>query len=95
MSLGAYPEMSLDEARVIAPAAAAPMSPRAKTRWASGARTNGKAPVLTPSGAPTFGHRADEYIALKEGGWKNRSITLQWVASWRPTPRPSARYAGR
>ena len=64
MSLGAYPEMSLDEARV--------SHLRLYADVAEGKdpvgerRRNGKAPVLTPSGAPTFGHCADQHIALHE-----------------------------
>ena len=52
MSLGAYPEMSLDEARVVHLRLCAdvaegkdPVGERRKDR-------SGKAPVLTPSGAP-------------------------------------------
>ena len=63
------------------------MSPRAKTRWASGAR-NGKAPVLTPSGAPTFGHCADQHIGLNEGGWKNSKHHQQWVMTLREYAAP-------
>ena len=79
MSLGAYPEMSLDEARV--------MHLRLCADVAEGKdpvgerRKNGKAPVLTPSGAPTFGHCADQFIALHEGGWKNSKHHAQWVAT--------------
>jgi integrase len=82
MSLGAYPEMSLDEARVMHLRLCAdvaegkdPVGERRKNG------KNGKAPVLTPSGAPTFGHCADQFIGLHEGGWKNSKHHQQWVAT--------------
>ena len=53
MSLGAYPRMSLDEARVVHLRLCAE-SPKARTQWATGGRR--QSPVLTPSGKPTFGH---------------------------------------
>ena len=79
MSLGAYPEMSLDEARVSHLRLCADV---AEGKDPVGERRrNGKAPVLTPSGAPTFGHCADQHIALHEGGWKNSKHHAQWVAT--------------
>jgi integrase len=81
MSLGAYPELGLDEARVIHLRRCAdvaegkdPVGERRKGR-------DGKATVLTSSGAPTFGHCADQHIALNEGGWKNSKHHAQWVAT--------------
>jgi integrase len=79
MSLGAYPELGLDEARVIHLRRCADV---AEGKDPVGERRkNGKAPVLTPSGAPTFGHCADQHIALNEGGWKNSKHHAQWVAT--------------
>jgi integrase len=81
MSLGAYPELSLDEARVAHLRLSAdvaegkdPVGERRKGR-------DGKAPVLTPSGAPSFGECANQHIALNEGGWKNAKHHAQWVAT--------------
>ena len=51
-------------------------------------RKNGKAPVLTPSGAPTFGHCADQHIGLNEGGWKNSKHHAQWVMTLREYAAP-------
>jgi integrase len=79
MSLGAYPELGLDEARVIHLRRCADV---AEGKDAVGERRkDGKAPVLTPSGAPTFGHCVDQHIALNEGGWKNSKHHAQWVAT--------------
>jgi integrase len=88
MSLGAYPELGLDEARVIHLRRSAdvaegkdPVGERRKGR-------SGKAPVLTPSGAPTFGHCADQHIAAKEAGWKNSKHHQQWVMTLREYAAP-------
>ena len=79
MSLGAYPEVSLDEARVSHLRLCADV---AEGKDPVGERRKGgKAPVVTPSGAPTFGHCADQHIALNEGGWKNSKHHAQWVAT--------------
>ena len=56
---------------------------------------SGKAPVLTPSGAPTFGHCADQHIALNEGGWKNPKHHAQWVMTLRELRRADPLDAGQ
>ena len=88
MSLGAYPEFGLVEARVTHLRLCAdvaegkdPVGERRKDR-------SGKAPVLTPSGAPTFGHCADQHIGLNEGGWKNPKHHQQWVMTLREYAAP-------
>ena len=82
MSLGSYPAVSLADARfkqmemrALVAKGADPVGERRKNG------KNGKAPVLTPSGAPTFGHCADQFIGLHEGGWKNSKHHQQWVAT--------------
>jgi integrase len=78
-SLGPYPEMSLDQARIrhleLRAAVAKKIDPVGERRKGD------KAPVLTPSGAPTFGHCADQFIGLHEKGWKNARHHAQWVAT--------------
>jgi integrase len=75
-SIGPYPEISLDEARI-----------RHK-RWVAdvaagidpvGARPQPKAERPVKSGAPTFGECANQHIGLHEGGWKNSKHHAQWV----------------
>ena len=89
MSLGAYPEMSLDEARVSHLRLCADALAEARTRSPSGARQpQREVPVLTSSGAPTFGHCADQHIALNEGGWKNAKHHQQWVMTLREYAAP-------
>ena len=92
MKLGAYPEMSLDEARVRT-CGSAPMWPKATTRSASGAGPANRQPEA--SGAPTFGHCADQHIALNEGGWKNSKHHAQWVATLKTYAAPIRSNAGQ
>jgi integrase len=75
-SLGPYPEVSLDEARIkhleLRAAIAKGTDPVAKRS----AKT-----VRSITGTPTFGQCADQFIALNEGGWKNSKHHAQWVAT--------------
>ena len=87
MSLGAYPEMSLDEARVAHLRLCADVA-EGKDPVGERRKDHGKAPVLTPSGAPTFGHCADQHIGLNEGGWKNVKHHQQWVMTLREYAAP-------
>jgi integrase len=75
-SIGPYPEITLDEARI-----------RHK-RWVAdvaagvdpvGNRRSPKTALPVRSGAPTFGQCADQFIRLNEGGWKNSKHHQQWV----------------
>jgi integrase len=75
-SLGPYPEMSLDAARIrhleLRAAVARKIDPVAKR----GGRIGAKA---APTGTPTFGAMADQHIAAKEAEWKNGKHHAQWV----------------
>jgi hypothetical protein len=66
-SLGPYPEMSLDQARIrhleLRAAVAKKIDPVAKRE--------GRGSLPNPTGTPTFGKCADQHIGLNEGGWKN------------------------
>jgi hypothetical protein len=68
MSVGAYPAMSLAEARIKHADLRALVL---KGIDPLGDRRKSKAALATPSGTPTFGQWADRYIATHEGGWKN------------------------
>ena len=76
-SLGPFPEVTLDEARIkhleLRAAIAKGTDPVAKR--------SAKAMHATPGGTPTFGQCADQFIALNEGGWKNSKHHAQWVAT--------------
>jgi integrase len=75
-SLGPFPEVTLDEARIkhleLRAAIAKGTDPVAKRN----AKT-----VHSITGTPTFGQCADQFIALNEGGWKNSKHHAQWVAT--------------
>ena len=80
-SLGPYPEMSLDEARIrhlrwVRRRGRRQVDPVGERRKVRRPR-----PSVTPSGAPTFGECADQHIGLNEGGWKNSKHHAQWVAT--------------
>jgi integrase len=74
MSLGAYPEVKLDEARakhaVLRAQVLNKSDPLAKREAAKAA--------ATPSGKPTFGAVADDYVATHEGSWRNLKHRWQW-----------------
>jgi integrase len=69
-SLGPFPEVKLEEARIkhaeLRAAVLKKIDPRAKASSAAKA------------GAPTFGQMADQYIAAHEGSWRNRKHRQQW-----------------
>jgi integrase len=75
-SIGPYPEMSLADAR--AKHAELRAEVLKKIDPLAGKR-NGKAAVTTPSGKPTFGAMADDYVATHEGGWRNVKHRWQWT----------------
>ena len=86
-SIGPYPELSLDEARIrhkrwVADVAAGidPVGNRPQPKTAQ--------PQLVKSGAPTFGECADQHIGLHEGGWKNLKHHQQWVMTLRKYAAP-------
>jgi integrase len=75
MSLGAYPETTLEQAR--AKHAVVRAQVLNKSDPLAGKRNANAAP---PSSAkPTFGVMADRYIAAKEGGWRNPKHRWQWT----------------
>jgi len=82
-SLGPYPEMSLERARVrhleLRAAVAKKISPVAER----GGKIGAKAATATPGGVPTFGEYADRYIAAHEAEWKNAKHHQQWVMTLR------------
>ena len=53
------------------------------------AKREGKIGAKAASGgAPTFGHCADQFIGLHEGGWKNAKHHQQWVMTLREYAKP-------
>jgi Arm DNA-binding domain len=76
MSLGPYPEMKLDEARIRCLRLTADV---AEGIDPVGLRQKAKAMHATPSAAPTFGQCADRYIAKNESGWKNAKHRMAWA----------------
>ena len=75
MSLGAYPELKLEEAR--AKHAALRAMVLNKTDPLAGRRNAAVAP--SSSAKPTFGEMADKYVATHEGGWRNSKHRWQWT----------------
>jgi integrase len=77
-SLGPYPELSLDAARIrhleLRAAVAKKIDPVAKR----GGKIGGKA---APAGTPTFGVMADQYIAAHEGSWRSAKHARQWSST--------------
>jgi integrase len=67
-SVGAYPEMSLAQARI--------KHAKLRAQVLAGTEIITKA---APRGTPTFGQWADRYIATHEGGWKNAKHHQHWV----------------
>ena len=75
-SLGVYPELGLEEARVKHAAMRKlvkvdKVDPLAKRQAA-------KAALAAPSGKPTFGEVADRYLAVHETSWRNPKHQRQW-----------------
>ena len=81
-SLGPYPEVSLDEARIKHLELRASLARKVDPVVKRNVRT------ATPSGTPTFGEMADRYIATHEGGWKNAKHHQQWVMTLREYAAP-------
>jgi integrase len=73
MSVGAYPAMTLAEARIrhadLRATVLRGIDPL-------GGRRNAKTP--TPTGTPTFGEVADRYLAVHEKSWRNPKHQRQW-----------------
>ena len=78
-SLGPYPEMSLDKARIrhleLRAAVAKKIDPVAER----GGKVGGRAATATPSAVPTFGEIADAYLKDHDAGWKNAKHAQQWA----------------
>ena len=76
MSVGPYPELGLGDARrkhaELRAQVLNGINPMAKKR-------NGRAALTAPSGKPTFGAMADDYVATHEGGWRNAKHRWQWT----------------
>ncbi len=83
-SLGAFPDIKLDEARVRHAELRADVLKKVDPR---GDRRNGKG-IVARAGVPTFGAMADKFIAAHEGGWKNRKHAQQWDATLRKFAAP-------
>ena len=77
MSLGPYPELSLEEAR--AKHAVVRAQVLNKSDPLAGKRNGKAAPTASSSGKPTFGVMADDYVATHEGGWRNAKHRWQWT----------------
>ena len=77
-SLGPYPELSLDEARVRHVALRKQVIADRIDPMAEKARVKANAPAA-PGAVPTFGKVADAYIATHEKGWRNPKHAQQWV----------------
>ena len=75
MSLGAYPEVKLDEAR----AKHAVFRAQVLNKSDPLAGKRGAQPVATFSEKPTFGAMADDYVATHEGSWRNMKHRWQWT----------------
>src|ERR1700722_3562831 len=73
-SIGPYPEMSLADAR--AKHADLRAMVLNKSDPLAGRRN---ATVAAPSGKPTFGEMADDYVATHEGSWRNSKHRWQWT----------------
>jgi integrase len=75
-SLGAYPEVSLADAR----AKHAAMRKTVVTDKVDplAGRRNAKAALNAQSGKPTFGEVADRYLAVHETSWRNPKHQRQW-----------------
>jgi Arm DNA-binding domain len=74
MSLGAYPEVKLDEAKAKHAILRAQVLNKADPL--AGRRN---ATVAAPSEKPTFGVMADDYVATHEGSWRNSKHRWQWT----------------
>jgi integrase len=74
MSLGPYPELSLEEAK--AKHAVFRAQVLNKSDPLAGKRN---AVVAAPSTKPTFGVMADDYVATHEGAWRNSKHRWQWT----------------
>jgi integrase len=72
-SVGAYPEMSLAQARI------KHAELRAQVLAGTDVIAKRNVKAAAPSGTPTFGEMADRYIATHESGWKNSKHHQQWV----------------
>ena len=83
-SLGAFPDIKLDEARVrhaeLRADVLKKVDPRGDRRGAKG--------IVAKAGVPTFGAMADKFIAAHEGGWKNCKHAQQWDATLRKYAAP-------
>jgi integrase len=78
MSLGPYPETTLDQAR----ATHAAMRAKVKSSGIDPLAEKRAARVTTPSTTvPTFGQIADQYVATHEASWKNEKHGWQWRQS--------------
>ena len=76
MSLGPYPETTLEQAR--AKHAVVRAQVLNKSDPLAGKR-NGKSTTATPNTKPTFGVMADDFVATHEGGWRNPKHRWQWT----------------
>jgi integrase len=80
MSLGPYPETTLEQARAKHAGLRAQVlnkvDPLAGRRYAKGG-------LVTNSGVPTFGAMADAYIAAHEGSWRSSKHATQWWSTLR------------
>ena len=83
-SLGAFPEIRLEQARVKHAGLRADVLKKIDPR---GGKRNGKG-VVAKAGVPTFGAMADQFIAAHEGGWKHRKHAQQWEATLRKYAAP-------
>jgi integrase len=79
MSLGPFPEISLDEARARHAALRKKVIADKVDPMAEKERVKAKAPADAPGVVPTFGKVADAYIAAHEKGWRNPKHSQQWV----------------
>ena len=80
MSVGAYPEVSLEQARAKHAAMRAQVlngiDPLAGKR-AKGKTFSGRAEMV-PGGVPTFGAMAEAYVETHEGSWRSAKHRSQW-----------------
>jgi integrase len=85
ISLGTFPEMSLDTARITHMRACADvaegMNPVVEKRAAKAAVAQAGKAALSQS--PTFGQWADQFIAKREVEWKNAKHRQQWLMTLR------------
>ena len=75
MSVGAYPAMTLAEARIKHADLRATVLRGVDPL---GGRRNAKSALTAPSGKPTFGEVADRYLAVHETSWRNPKHQRQW-----------------